>query len=155
MDDKFKALADKAIVELGYTDTFVVEIKANNNKVEIFLDSDESVTFEKCRKISRLMEETLDDEKWLGEKYTLDVSSAGVGRPLRFNRQYVKNIGRTIEVKTKDAEKIKGTLAQANGDDFGVEITKTVKKGKKKTKVTELIMVNYEDVKEAKIKVTF
>lgn len=155
MDEKFKALADKAIAELGYNDTFVVEIKSNNNKVEIFLDSDESVTFEKCRKISRLMEETLDDEKWLGEKYTLDVSSAGVGRPLKFNRQYVKNIGRTIEVKTKDGEKIKGILAQANDDDFGVEITKTVKTGKKKTKVAELIMVNYEDVKEAKIKVTF
>ena len=90
-----------------------------------------------------------------GEKYTLEVSSAGVGKPLKFARQYVKNIGRTIEVKKFDGDKIKGELSQANEDEIGVVFDETIKEGKKKKKVKTEVVIPMNEIKEAKIKVSF
>ena len=155
IEDKIEQLTLEAIKELEYEDCFLVDLKVNNTRVEIYLDSDESVTFEKCRKISRKIEEVLDEKQWLGEKYTLEVSSAGVGKPLKFARQYVKNIGRTIEVKKFDGEKIKGELSQANEDEIGVVFDETIKEGKKKKKVKTEVVIPMNEIKEAKIKVSF
>jgi len=155
IEDKIEKLTLQAINELAYEDCFLVDLKVNNTRVEIFLDSDESVTFEKCRKISRFIEAVLDEEQWLGEKYTLEVSSAGVGKPLKFTRQYVKNIGRTIEIKKEDGEKMKGTLVAANEDSVSIQYTETIKEGKKKKKVETEVAIPREQIKEAKIKVSF
>lgn len=155
MERKVEKLVQDAIDELGYEDTFLVELKVSNNRVAVYLDSDESVTFEKCRKISRKMEAVLDEEKWLGEKYTLEVSSAGIGRPLVYPRQYVKNVGRQIVVKYHDGEKVKGEITGADEEKVYVEYEKTKKQGKKKIKVTESVMIPYREIKEAKIKVSF
>lgn len=155
MEPKIEKLVLDAIEELDYTDCFLVELKVNNTKVEVFLDSDESVTFEKCRKISRLVEAELDENGWLGERYTLEVSSAGVGKPLKMYRQYVKNLGRNIEVKTTDGDKVKGNLKSATEEKIVVNFTETIKEGKKKKKVEVDREVSMVDIKEAKIKVSF
>lgn len=84
-------LLEQKFVEPDWQDCFVVEVKQHaTNKLEVFIDSDDSITFEKCRKISRYLEEFLDKYLWLGEKYTLDVSSPGISRPLVLKRQYQK-----------------------------------------------------------------
>ena len=155
IENKIEKLIDQAINELEYTDCFLVDLKVNNTRIEIFLDSDESVTFEKCRKISRKIEAVLDEEQWLGEKYTLEVSSAGVGKPLKFTRQYVKNIGRTIEVKKIDGEKVKGELIGADDEKVSVKFMETIKEGKKKKKVETVVEVPRSEIKESKIKVSF
>jgi len=155
MEEKIDALVLKAFEELGYDDCFIVSTKVNNTKVEVFLDSDTSITFERCRKVSRFIEAVLDEEQWLGEKYTLDVSSAGVGRPLVFARQYVKNIGRPIEVKTNTDEKVKGTLKSADEEGIIVSYQETIKEGKKKRKIIVDREIKMDNVREAKIKLVF
>jgi len=96
------ALLDKKFEEEDFNDCFLVEAHHNNSKLELFIDSDSNITFTKCRKISRYLESFIDENGWLGEKYTLDVSSPGITRPLKFKRQYVKNIGRKMEIKLKE-----------------------------------------------------
>ena len=155
IENKIEKLIDQAINELEYTDCFLVDMKVNNTKVEIFLDSDESVTFEKCRKISRKIEAELDEKQWLGEKYTLEVSSAGIRRPLKFTRQYVKNIGRTLEIKKVEGEKLMGELIQADDDKVTIKFEEIIKEGKKKKKIETVVEVLQADIKEAKIKVSF
>ena len=87
LEKKLEKLIDQALKELEYDDCFLVDLKVNNKRVEVFLDSDDSITFLKCRKVSRFLEEVIDEEEWLGIKYTLDVSSAGVTKPLKMTRQ--------------------------------------------------------------------
>lgn len=155
MENRVQALVEKAIVDLGYDDCFLIELKVNNTKVEVYLDSDESISYEKCRKISRFMEEVLDEEQWLGEKYTLDVSSAGVGRPLKYDRQYIKNVGRTLEIKLIEGGKEKGKILEANNQAVTIEVERKEKIGKKKIRTKEALVVAYDTIKEAKIKVSF
>lgn len=68
------------------------------------------MTFEKCQRISRYLEEHIDAGGWLGLHYVLEVSSPGISRPLQFWRQYPRNIGRQIEVTLQDGTKRKGVL---------------------------------------------
>lgn len=101
------------------------------------------------------MEEVLDEEQWLGEKYTLDVSSAGVGRPLKYDRQYIKNVGRTLEIKLIEGGKEKGKILEANNQAVTIEVERKEKIGKKKIRTKEALVVAYDTIKEAKIKVSF
>lgn len=151
-------LAQKGIDTLEYTDCFITEVKVNGNKVEIFLDSDEGISFLKCRKVSREVEAVIDEKEWWGGKYTLEVSSAGIGRPLVNQRQYPKNIGRQIVVKTNGGEKVKGELTAV--DDDGITITYEVvelqgQNKKKKKKVQKDHPIAWEAIEEAKIKASF
>jgi len=155
MENKITELVEKAFVELEYDDCFIVDIKVNNTKVEVFLDSDSSITFLHCRKVSRIIEAVLDEKQWLGEKYTLDVSSAGIGRPLKFLRQYTKNIGRKAEVRTIEDEKVKGTLTAADAEKVTISYEETVKEGKKKKKIMVDRDIPMESVKETRIKISF
>ena len=84
VEDKIKALIDEKMQEELYEDCFFVEMFLKGDKrLEIYLDSDTGITFRQCQRMSRHIEAVLDEEKWLGEKYTLEVSSPGIGKPLK------------------------------------------------------------------------
>lgn len=136
-------------------DCFVVDVKQTNTKLEVFVDSDSGMTFAKCRRISRMLEAYLDEEEPLGQKYTLNVSSPGVDRPLQFHRQYVKNVGRTLEVTTTEGEKVKGELLQA--DAAGIRLSYKTRRKEGKRKVTEVVENDfaYADIKKAIVKISF
>ena len=147
---------EAAIAELAYEDCFFVEAHVKSGPFfEIFIDSDEGVTFEKCRKISRIVEAQLDETPSVPEKYKLEVSSAGVGSPLKMKRQYVKNIGRTIAVDKADGTKSKGELIEVNEEAIAITYESVRKEGKKKIKETITEHIKFSDIMKSKIKARF
>lgn len=155
IEHKIPELLEEKFQEVGFTDFFLVELKVGiNNKVEVFIDSDSSVTFEKCQKISRFLESHIDEEGWLGEKYTLEVSSPGITRPLKFLRQYIKNLGRTVEVTTETETK-KGKLIAATEEMVRLESEERVKVGKKKVKQTVQTEIPMAQVVKTIVKISF
>lgn len=148
-------LVNQGLKELDFEDTFVVDVKVNLNKVEIFLDSDSGISFGKCQKVSRWIEAIFDEKKYFGEKYILEVSSAGVGSPLKFLRQYVKNVGRHIDVKYNPDKRSKGVLEKVEENNIYVTYETTIKEGKKNKKIKVTDVINYNDILEAKIKISF
>jgi ribosome maturation factor RimP len=148
------ALIDECLKELELADTYLVDLKISGNKIEVFMDSDNGISFGVCHKVSRWIEAVLDEKKYFGEAYTLDVSSPGIGRPLKMLRQYPKNIGRTIEVKTKEKE-IKGTLVEVVGDIIHVRYEDKIKEGKKNKKIIVTDEISYDQIIESKIKINF
>ncbi len=134
---------------------FIVEITVSTtNHITIFIDGDKGVTIDQCISISKFIEENLNRDE---EDYELDVSSAGLDLPLKVARQYLKNIGRMVDIVTKKGQKFSGKLVDANNDSFKVEVEKTVlQEGKKrKEKITEVDSFNYSDIKSTKIVVSF
>jgi ribosome maturation factor RimP len=148
-------LVEKGLAELEFADTFLVDVKIKNSLIEVFLDSDESVSFLKCQKLSRWLEAIFDENKAFGESYTLEVSSAGVGSPLKFLRQYPKNIGRIIDIKYGDGKGVKGLLKNVEGEIISVEYETKVKEGKKNKKVIVIDNIKFEDIIESRIKISF
>jgi len=155
IEHKIPELLEEKFQEEGFTDFFLVELKVGiNNKVEVFVDSDSSVTFERCQKISRFLESYIDEEGWLGEKYTLEVSSPGITRPLKFLRQYIKNLGRKVEVTTETGTK-KGKLIAATEEMVTLESVERVKVGKKKVKQTVQTEIPMAQIAKTIVKISF
>lgn len=68
--------------------------------LRLFMDRPDGVTIENCTQMSRLIGDVLDAEDVIPTFYHLEVSSAGLNRPLRKIGHYRQQIGRVIEVRT-------------------------------------------------------
>ncbi|HRO07550.1 MAG TPA: ribosome maturation factor [Saprospiraceae bacterium] len=148
-------LIETGLAALELHDTYLVNVRVKNNKIEVFLDSDTGIDFIKCQKLSRWLEAVLDEKKTFGENYILEVSSSGVGSPLLLLRQYPKNIGRLIEIKYSDNKQVKGYLKDVQGDVISVEYETKTKEGKKNIKSIITEQIKFEDIIESKIKISF
>lgn len=147
--------------EPGFEDYYLLEVKYNpaNKKVEVFLDSDSGLTLGTTSKINRYLQGRIDEEGFLGEKYILDVSSPGIGKPLILARQYVKNIGRKIEVHTTEEGKnvkTKGILTKVEAEKgIVVQFDIKEKQGKKKIVKTIEKEIAFDAIDKAVIKISF
>lgn len=156
IEAKIEALLEERFREPDLADCFTVEILLRaGNRLEVAFDSDSGVSFEKCQKLSRYLEAHLDAEGWLGEKYVLDVSSPGLSRPLIFQRQYPRNIGRNVEVHLHDGTVRKGKLKGADETQITLEeIQKTDSQGKKKKMAVDTA-IPFDSIQSTYVKVTF
>ena len=155
MEEKLLELLELKFKEDGFDDLFFVDMSFNdaNNKLEIFLDSDSQLTISQCARINRYLQSHIDEEGWLGEKYTLDVSSPGIRKPIKLKRQYKKNVGRGIELKLENGDKREGTLIAVNDDMLTLE-EKVRAEGKKK-KIAVQNEIAIADITKAVIKISF
>jgi ribosome maturation factor RimP len=149
-------LEEKFTTDEAFNDCFTVEIELKpGNKLYVFTDSDSGMTFEKCQKLSRYLEQHLDTNGWLGDQYLLEVSSPGITRPLKFLRQYVKNIGRLVDVTMKDKSQLSGVLKTAGEEGIVLAYTVTEKVEKKKITRDVETPVSFEQIEKTVVKITF
>ncbi|MBQ8749134.1 MAG: ribosome maturation factor RimP [Clostridia bacterium] len=74
--------------------------KVNGNNLTIFIDKKDGVTIDDCEALHRLIDAPLDElDPTNGSPYTLNVSSCGLDRPLKKLSDYLRNIGKNVEVK--------------------------------------------------------
>lgn len=156
MEAKIYDLLEEKFAEEDFTDCFLIELKLHaNNKLEIFIDSDTGITFDRCRQISRYLEAYLDESGWLGERYTLEVSSPGVSRPLQLPRQYPKHIGRKLKVKLKDGSELEGTLTAVGEDQISLERKVVEKQGKRKKHLKVTTDILFENIEGSLVQISF
>ncbi len=73
--------------------------EAGNWYLRIYIDKVGGITVDDCEVISRLMSDVLDVEDYIDESYILEVSSPGLGRPLKKDRDFQRSIGEAVEIK--------------------------------------------------------
>jgi len=134
---------------------FLIDLNiSEDNRIRIILDGDNGVTVEDCMAVSREIEHNLDREEL---DFSLEVMSAGVSEPLLFERQYKKNIGRNLKVKTKNDDTFEGEIT--NVDDKEVTLQWKAREpkpvGKGKVTVQKEVILSYKDIVEAKVMITF
>lgn len=150
-------LEEKYATDEMFADCFTVDIELSpSKKLGVFIDSDSGFNFDKCQKMSRFLESHIDANGWLGDKYVLEVSSPGIGRPLKFPRQFKNNAGRSLSV-TLDGqpEPLVGKILSA--DELQVVLVNTVieREGKKKKEVQVETPVLYERIVKAVVQLDF
>ena len=149
---KVKDLLEAALVEKPKL--FLIDfVVGPMNRVEITIDGDDGVVVDDCIELSRAIEHNLDRDE---EDFSLQVMSAGVTEGLVHQRQYAKNVGRVLEVVTKE-DKIEGELIAATADNFTIEWKAREPKpvGKGKITVTKSAVIAFEDVVKANVVVKF
>lgn len=65
-----------------------------------YIDKEGGITVNDCEVVAREMNELLDKEDFIPDSYTFEVSSPGLGRPLKKEKDYVRNMGKEVEIRT-------------------------------------------------------
>ena len=148
-------MKDKLFIEektkeiLGDGELFLVDVKVSkNNVIQVFIDGDNGVKIQDCIDLSRSLEECLDRES---EDFELSVLSFGLEEPLKLQRQYVKNIGRSLQVESEEGS-FTGVLKSVEEESFTIELKKKNKKDKEND---NLKTYNYKEIKSAKVVISF
>ena len=134
--------------KLEGTDMFIVELSvSSNNKIIIEIDGMSGVAIVDCVEVSRQIESNLDRDQ---EDFELQVSSAGIDKPLRDKRQFEKNIGREVKILLQDSAELKGELLEVGNS---LKLKLPASKKKKLPEREEIIA--WEDIRETKILISF
>lgn len=148
--------------QLQEMDLFLVDIVVSANfKIQVFIDGIPSITIEQCTKISRHLEKMLDENGIVPENYNLEVSSPGMGNPLKVPQQYKKRIGSTLKIALHNGEQVALILKEIENDDL-IGLKTTLESGKSKKPVKkikeedlETIKININDIKQAYLHFNF
>ena len=65
-----------------------------------YIDKEGGITVNDCEAVAREMNVLLDKEDFIPDSYTFEVSSPGLGRPLKKEKDYVRNMGKEVEIRT-------------------------------------------------------
>jgi len=148
----------KKLLEEGLSqreDLFLVDFDVlGDNSIKIVIDGDNGVLVEDCMFISRAIEHNLDREE---QDFSLEILSAGATSPLINKRQYKKNIGRTLNVKTISNEDIEGKLTEVNDEKILLEWKTREPKpiGKGKVTVKKQAELSYDSISKAQVVIKF
>ena len=124
----------KPIIEnLGYE---VVEIeyakKVNGYNLTIFIANEKGITLDDCEKVSKAIDTPLDELNPTNDvSYTLNVSSAGLDRPLKTDADFRRNLNKELEIKLFspiDGKKVVfGNLVEFDENSITIENDKKIK----------------------------
>ena len=65
-----------------------------------YIDKEGGITVNDCEAVAREMNEILDKEDFVEDSYVFEVSSPGLGRPLKKEKDYVRSMGKEVEIRT-------------------------------------------------------
>ena len=101
--------------------------EAGNWYLRAYIDKPGGIAVDDCEVISRALSDKLDEEDYIEDSYILEVSSPGLGRPLKKDKDFQRSIGKEIEVRTFRAidkqKEFTGILKEFNKDSFTNEMT--------------------------------
>ena len=65
-----------------------------------YIDKEGGITVNDCEAVAREMNENLDREDFVEDSYVFEVSSPGLGRPLKKEKDYIRSMGKEVEIRT-------------------------------------------------------
>ena len=99
--------------------------------LRVYIDKEGGVTIDDCQNVSRAFNEILDRENYIDDQYIFEVSSPGLTRPLKKEKDYEKSIGRMIEIKlfspVDKSKEYSGVLKEYDKDSVTISIDDVTK----------------------------
>ena len=129
LEKKIFDMVIKTLLNIGFD---IVRVKIMSQKkskiLQIMLDrcDGEAITVDDCQKASREMSVLLDVEEFISERYSLEVSSAGLNRPLTRQKDFENNIGNKVRISTKtlieNRRRFEGEIAEVNKNVITIDL---------------------------------
>ncbi len=138
--------------KLSNTDKYLIEIKVTpDNKIFVFIDGDNPVKLQDCIDLSKYIKTNLNRNT---DDFELNVSSAGLDQPLKIYRQFVKNIGRNIEILMDNGTRQKGKLINISDNSITIEHELHKKKKSLEKETGKIIKLPLNQIKETKVSIS-
>lgn len=94
--------------------------------LRLYVDKEGGITIDDCEIVSRAMSDILDKEDYIEESYILEVSSPGLGRPLKKDKDFVRSMGSEVEIRLYKAidkqKEFTGILVDFDKSNVTIEI---------------------------------
>ena len=134
-------------------ESFLVEVRIRRgNNIRVFVDADRGISIDKLAQYNRALYRQIEESRLFpNNDFSLEISSPGLDEPIKLHRQYLKNIGRYVEVILKDGMKREGKLVNVTDGEILIE----EEKGNKKKKEIIRHSLSYDDIKTTKIQIKF
>jgi ribosome maturation factor RimP len=151
-----KDFVEKAALEsLKDESYFIVDVLVkgltSKAKILVLLDSDNGVNIDECADLSRAIGMKMELEEVFDDPFVLEVSSPGLDHPLKFKRQYQKNVGRELKLTMIDGTIEKGKLTEVG--ETSIKFEKEIKEKKKVT--AEIVEISFDSIDKANVLVSF
>jgi ribosome maturation factor RimP len=132
-------------------ENFLVEVRIRaGNNIKVFIDADRGMSIDKLAQYNRRLYRELEESGLFpNNDFSLEISSPGLDEPLKLHRQYLKNIGRHVEVILKSGIKKEGKLVNASNSEIAIE----EETGNKKKKELTQHSFSYDEIKTTKIQI--
>lgn len=100
-EQKAEMMAQPVIDQFGFELVDVEYVKeAGTWYLRFYIDKEGGITVDDCEAVSRIFSEKLDELDFIDDAYIMEVSSPGLGRPLKKEKDYVRSMGKEIEIRT-------------------------------------------------------
>lgn len=100
-EQKAEAMAQPIIDQFGFELVDVEYVKEVGNwYLRFYIDKEGGITVDDCEAVSRIFSDKLDKLDFIEDAYIMEVSSPGLGRPLKKEKDYVRSMGKEVEIRT-------------------------------------------------------
>lgn len=143
--EKLKSALEDDIENLGYELVDLEFIGGKDGKRLIFyIYNEEGITIDDCEKVSGFLDEKLDELDLIKSSYYLEVSSQDLSKPLKTDKDLLRNKDELLKIKLKNGDLILAKMKDIKED----SIIFTKENG-------ENVEINKTDIKEIKIEIVF
>ena len=125
-EQKAEALLMPIIEQHNFELVDVEYVKEGSNwYLRAYIDTEGGITDDDCEAVSRAFSDKLDEEDFIEEAYIMEVSSPGLGRPLKKEKDYKRSMGKELEIRTYRAihkeKEFYGVLKAYDDDSVTIE----------------------------------
>lgn len=100
-EQKAEAIAEPIVSSFGFELVDVEYVKeAGTWYLRLYIDKEGGITINECEAVSRLFSDKLDEEDFIDDAYIMEVSSPGLGRPLKKEKDFRRSVGKEVEIRT-------------------------------------------------------
>lgn len=155
-------MIEPAVENLGFELVRVMTIGQANPTLQIMIDiadNSRDITVDDCATVSRVLSDLLDEKDPIKDKYTLEVSSPGLDRPLTKLKHFERYKGYVVKIETEnkvaERKRFKGKITEVNGQNVVVDMDNTLytipfaEISKAKLVITDELWAEYQAAHEA------
>jgi len=103
-EQQTEALLHPIVTELGFELVDVEYVKEVGNwYLRAYIDKPGGITVDDCEAVSRKFSDVLDEKDYISDAYIFEVSSPGLGRPLKKEKDFERSMGTEVELRTYKA----------------------------------------------------
>ena len=126
-EQQTEALLEPIVEELGFELVDVEYVKEGGTwYLRAYIDKPGGIAVDDCEAVSRRFSDILDEKDYIEDSYIFEVSSPGLGRPLKKEKDFKRSIGKVVEIKTfakvNGAKEFEGVLKAYDENTVTIEL---------------------------------
>lgn len=125
-ESKTEAFLKPLLEEYDFELVDVEYVKEGSNwYLRAYIDKEGGIAVDDCEMVSRRLSDWLDEEDFIEDSYILEVSSPGLGRPLKKEKDFARSVGKQVDIRLyrqRDKQKdFTGILIEYDKDSVTIE----------------------------------